>query len=109
MFLLAQTVWWETLPAQLVMWASAVAAVLYLTKKLFGGAEFARRLALAILVLGSTEKWPNGSTDLFSFLTVSYRRQSEIFETIKAFKSEFEEHIVDFDAHIARHDLNHRG
>lgn len=70
--------WWETLPAQITMWGAALAAVLYLLKMLFGGAEFVRRLLLAMITLGETSEWPNGSKDLLSSLNSIYNKQAEL-------------------------------
>ncbi|HEX7098943.1 MAG TPA: hypothetical protein VF377_06855 [Acidimicrobiia bacterium] len=62
----------------MTMWAAAIAAILYLIKLLFGGAEFVRRLLLALFLLGDTERWPNGSTDLLSSLNSIYSKQDEL-------------------------------
>lgn len=73
--------WWETLPAQITLWAGALAALFYLLKMLVGGAGWVRRLLLALHLLGDTKQYPNGSTDLLTALTSIYKKQTELGET----------------------------
>lgn len=93
--------WWETLPAQLTMWAAATAALIYLLKLLLGGAEFIRRLLLALHLLGDTKRYPNGSTDLLGSLNSIYDKQGEmasvqdrILEEMQGLSQRLEEHVL---------------
>lgn len=91
--------WWDLVPAQIVLWASALAAVLYIFKRLFGGAEFIRRLALFALQIGITQEWPNGSTDLASSLKVIYDKSLENNRLIRDLRKEVHEHANDSTLH----------
>ena len=100
MWTLAQTgQWWETVPAQIVLWGTAVIILLSVLKRLFGGAEFTRRLFLAFLSLGETKQWPNGSTDLPSSLNEIYRRQDETYQLLSELRDDFRSHALDHDLH----------
>lgn len=81
--------WWETVPAQIVMWGTAFlvgGAVIY---KLWQASERLRRIVVALLSIGVTQTWPNGSTDLSSSLTV-------IYEEVRVVAAKL-------DAHLAEH------
>lgn len=104
MLTLAQTeAWWELVPVQITLWATALAALIYLIRKLFGGAEFLRRLGLAMLEMGVREEWPNGATTIGTSLTEIYRRQGETHELVQDVQKELTHHIREFEEHVSMH------
>lgn len=70
--------WWDTVPTRITIYGTAVLTLLALLKKVAKGSSWLRRLALALNMLGDTEKWPNGSSDLLSSLNSIYSKQFEL-------------------------------
>lgn len=70
--------WWDTVPTRITVYGTACLTLLALLKKVIKGSSWLRRLALALNVLGDTERYPNGSTDLVTALRSIYTKQTEL-------------------------------
>lgn len=90
--------WWETIPAQITLWGTAILTGVALLRKVARGAS---RLTLALHILSDKQKWPNGSTDLVSALQSIYSKQQEfgeaqtrLLEEVKSLAQNLEQHIT---------------
>lgn len=93
----------DTIPAQIILWVSAFAALGAGAVRLWKSSEFVRRLIIQLVGFGTTVKWPNGSEDLPSSLSEIYRRQGETHDDVKALRKELNAHIKEFEEHISLH------
>jgi hypothetical protein len=72
--------WWETVPGLITLWATATAASLYLIRVAWRATKVGRRLAGAVgrlILIGTTDKWPNGAKDLPTAMSEIYKKQSQ--------------------------------
>ena len=98
--------WWHTVPGQILTWSAAVAGLaagvkglLYLAQQGRLGGRRLRDLAASLhrlLEIGTTDRWPNGSTSLPDAIGEIYRRQDDAAhrqeETHNLLKSYIEQH-----------------
>ena len=72
--------WWETVPGLITLWATATAGVVYLIRQTWRVTKLGRRLAGAVgrlMLIGTTDKWPNGAKNLPEAMSEIYARQTE--------------------------------
>jgi len=90
--------WWETIPGLITLWATATAATIYLFRQAWRITKSGKRLAGAVgrlILIGTTDKWPNGAKDLPAAMNEIYKKQSQTHILLESY-------IV---AHRADHEL----
>lgn len=97
---------WDTLAGQITAWSAALAGIAagakglgYLIRKGVIGFRIIGRAAKAVsrlAAIGDAEKWPNGSTDLPTFLHAVHKMQGELHEWMRDHKA----HHIDIEARI---------
>ncbi len=90
--------WWETVPGLITLWATATAGVISLTRQAWRVTKSGQRLAGAVgrlILIGTTDKWPNGAKDLPAAMNEIYIKQSQTHVLLESY-------IV---AHRADHEL----
>lgn len=80
--------WWQTVPAQIALWSTALLAGGTLVFKAWQFSEKTRRIVVHLLSIGVTTTWPNGSTDLGSSLTV-------IYDKLEAVDAKLDKHLAE--------------
>jgi len=73
--------WWETVPGLITLWATATAGVVYLIRAAWRVTKSGQKLAGAVgrlMLIGTTDQWPNGAKDLPAAMSEVYKRQSQI-------------------------------
>ncbi len=90
--------WWETLPGFITLWAGALAGLVYLTRQAWRATKFGKKVteaAVRLILLGTTDQWPNGAESLPEAMSEIYDRQGLTHTLLEAY-------IV---SHRADHDL----
>ncbi len=97
--------WWETLPGFITLWAGAIAGLagaiaglVYLTRQAWRATKFGKRVTEAVvrlILLGTTDQWPNGAKSLPEAMSEIYDRQGQTHTLLESY-------IV---SHRADHDL----
>lgn len=88
--------WWETVPGLITLWATATAGVVYLGRQAWRATKFGKKVAAAVgrlILIGTTDKWPNGAKDLPAAMSEIYDRQGKT-------------HIL-LESYIAAHRADH--
>ncbi len=80
--------WWETVPGLITLWATATAGVVYLIRQGWRVTKSGRRLAGAVgrlILIGTTDQWPNGAKDLPAAMNEIYNRQTETHVLLESY------------------------
>ncbi len=80
--------WWETIPGLLVLWAAALSGLLYLVSRMWRALIYTRRLSAAVgrlILIGTTDQWPNGAEDLPAAMSEIYNRQGQTHELLESY------------------------
>jgi len=97
--------WWETIPGLITLWATATAGVIYLIRQAWRITALGKRLAGAVgrlVLIGTTDQWPNGAENLPAAMNEVYIRQSQIVLAQTETHHLLESYIV---SHRADHEL----
>ncbi len=90
--------WWETIPGLITLWATATAGTFYLIRMSWRVTKSGQKLAGAVgrlMLIGTTDQWPNGAENLPAAMSEIYDRQTETHRLLESY-------IV---SHRADHDL----
>jgi hypothetical protein len=80
--------WWETIPGLLVLWAAALSGLLYLASRLWRALRFTQQVSAAVgrlILIGTTDRWPNGAKDLPDAMNEIYIRQGQTHELLESY------------------------
>jgi hypothetical protein len=80
--------WWETVPGLITLWATATAGVIYLIRVAWRVTKVGRRLAGAfgrLILIGTTDKWPNGAKNLPAAMSEIYKKQSKTHDLLESY------------------------
>jgi hypothetical protein len=80
--------WWETVPGLITLWATATAGVLYLIRQAWRATKLGKKLAGAVgrlMLIGTTDKWPNGAKDLPDAMHQIYVKQSQTHDLLESY------------------------
>lgn len=80
--------WWETIPGLITLWATATAGVVYLTRQAWRATKLGRRVAGAVgrlILIGTTDRWPNGAKDLPTAMNEIYKKQSQTHDLLESY------------------------
>ncbi len=90
--------WWETVPGLITLWATATAGLLFLGGQAWRATKVGKRVAGAVgrlILIGTTDKWPNGAKNLPAAMNEIYKRQGKTHDLLEAY----------IHSHRADHDL----
>ena len=80
--------WWETVPGLITLWATATAGVVYLIRQAWRVTKSGQRLAGAVgrlILIGTTDQWPNGAENLPAAMSEIYNRQTETHHLLESY------------------------
>ncbi len=83
--------WWETIPGLITLWATATAGVIYLVRQAWRVTKSGKRLAGAVgrlILIGTTDQWPNGAKDLPAAMNEIYKKQAETLDLLETYINE---------------------
>ncbi|KKK62209.1 hypothetical protein LCGC14_3006640 [marine sediment metagenome] len=80
--------WWETVPGLITLWATATAGVVYLVRQAWRATKFGRKVTGALrrlILIGTTDQWPNGAEDLPAAMNEIYIKQSKTHTLLESY------------------------
>ncbi len=80
--------WWETVPGLITLWATATAGLVYLGRIAWRTTKFGKRVTAAVgrlILIGTTDKWPNGAKDLPAAMSEIYKKQGQTHDLLHAY------------------------